>query len=197
MTPAAIALSEYRRRKDRAAIDVANRPSLRPRAEANLSAWLAIVLLAGGDHPDAAPALDRYRGDWPALAAAEGQSRANRHAALAEAEGQSRAWTDAQVRAAAASWLAPYRAWARHLSHELGSAMVRAEHAVAEANGQSRADSKSAASDAREAAAQRYRSLKSLAAHLGLTGGWADPLPTALRSPHGEAGQRNQQRNAA
>lgn len=100
MTPAATALAEYTRRKERAAIDVANRPALRDRAEANLRAWLAIVILTGGDHADATRAMEPYQGDG---------------------------WTDRQVRTASASYLCPNRSWARHLAHEVDSAVAAAK----------------------------------------------------------------------
>lgn len=112
MTPAELALAEYTRRKEAAVITVANHPGQRARVETNLRAWLAIVLLTGATHPDAAEAMAPYL---------SGSS-----------------WTDNQIRAAAASWLCPHRSWAPHLSHELDRA-VAAAAALAEGEPQSRA----------------------------------------------------------
>lgn len=102
-TPAATALAEYARRKERAAIDVAQHPARRARAEANLRAWLAVVLLSGADHSDAAALLA-----WHARPGADGTpGRADR--------------------AAAASWLCPHRAWLPHLVHAAAQALADAD----------------------------------------------------------------------
>lgn len=100
--PAATALSEYERKRERAAIDVANNRVSRDRAERVLRAWLAMVLLTGADHGDGLRAMDRYAD--PALG-----------------------FTAPQQRALAASWLCPDQGWRDELQRAVSDALARTE----------------------------------------------------------------------
>ncbi len=86
------AASEYARLAEKAAIEVANCPALRDRLEANLRAWLAVLVRLGIDHPRAAPVL-------------------------ADARAAAPDWTPAQQRALAADWIAPLAACHKAIDH--------------------------------------------------------------------------------
>ena len=64
-TPLETALHEFDRLRDKASVDLGSRRVDPDRANSLLCAWLSMVLRLGGNHPAAAPWLERSRAEAP------------------------------------------------------------------------------------------------------------------------------------